>query len=47
MMLDILIQMCMEEEDEELFNEIVTECKDLATDIEKLRIEILLSGALR
>ena len=41
---EVLIQMCMEEEDEEVFNEIASEVDTLGSDIEKLRVEILLSG---
>jgi peptide chain release factor 2 len=39
-----LIDMCKEEEDVDLLQEILTEIKNLEKEIQKLRIEILLSG---
>ncbi len=41
---ETLIDMCSEEEDENLLQEIVLEIKNLENQIEKFRIEILLSG---
>ena len=42
--LEVLIEMCMEEEDEELFKEINLELEALNRAVENLRIEVLLSG---
>jgi len=41
---ETLIDMCSEEEDEDLLQEILLEIKNLENQIEKFRIEILLSG---
>ncbi|WP_242834241.1 peptide chain release factor 2 [Clostridium pasteurianum] len=40
----VLIEMCQEEEDEAVLDEIVSEIKELNLSIDKFRIEILLSG---
>lgn len=40
----VLIEMCKEEEDESLLDEILSEIKELEDSLEKIRVEILLSG---
>lgn len=40
----VLIEMCQEEEDEDILDEVISEIKELDLSIDKFRIEILLSG---
>lgn len=40
----VLIEMCQEEEDEDILDEVISEIKELNLSIDKFRIEILLSG---
>lgn len=42
--LEVLSEMAEEEDDEESFNEVITETKELAEEIDRFRIEIMLSG---
>ncbi|MDP4146138.1 MAG: peptide chain release factor 2 [Bacillota bacterium] len=42
--IEVMIEMCREEEDEAVCNEIVQDTKTAAEEVEKFRIEILLSG---
>lgn len=42
--IEVLLSMCIEEDDEELFNEFADEYKKLTDSAEKMRIEIMLSG---